>query len=79
MDTNKRSQLKEDLMDHMVSTTPLPDAMEDEDFDFDQKTRKSCCLIFSLQTGVLLIFSTDLMIFVLLVCMTGMTLNSMSA
>ena len=42
----------------------------------EQKKRKSCCLVFSLQTGVLMIFTTDILIFTLLCCITGMTIET---
>ena len=40
------------------------------------KKRKSCCCVFSLQTGVLLIVFLDLLVFMMIACITGMTVES---
>ena len=45
--------------------------------DLPQKVRKSCCLVFSLQTGIMLIFTTDVMNFILICCLTGMTADNL--
>ena len=38
--------------------------------------RKSCCCVFSLQTGVLMLCGIDVLVFAMLCCITGMTVES---
>ena len=45
--------------------------------EMEQQTRKSCCFVFSLQTGIMLIFTTDILNFILLCGITGMTAQSL--
>lgn len=42
-------------------------------YNAEVTTRKSCCFVFSLQTGVMMIVIIDAIIFLLLLCITGMT------
>lgn len=41
-----------------------------------QHKRKSCCGVFSLQTGAMLIVITDVLVFILISCITGMTVEN---
>uniref|UniRef100_A0A7S3HXD2 Uncharacterized protein n=1 Tax=Favella ehrenbergii TaxID=182087 RepID=A0A7S3HXD2_9SPIT len=75
---NKPEQLHEDLLSHMRKAGNDPAALLDASFDIPQQKRKSCCMVFSLQTGIMIIFTTDIFNFVLLCCVTGMTAQSLA-
>ena len=74
---NKPQQLKEDLLDHMRHSQVTGDAVSDVSMDIQPNVRKSCCFVFSLQSGIMLIFSADIFNFILLCSITGMTADSL--
>ena len=84
MDSNKESQLQEDLLDgNQLETDELEQLQNDQKmFDYhmsmqsEQTKRKSCCLVFSLQTGVMMIVITDVIIFSMICAICGMTAES---
>ena len=62
IETDEREQLQKNM-----------DLME---YYNEVSSRKSCCLVFSLQTGVLMIVIIDFLVFATLVAITGMTVES---
>ena len=80
MMAEKTEQLNEDLIQHNANHDGLLDEKEKLQLNLDMmeysatvSVRKSCCCVFSLQTGVMMIVIMDFIIFMMLICITGMT------
>ena len=77
--TEKKEQLNEDLIGHNNSPLELDEKEKLQQnldlmaYNAEVSTRSSCCCVFSLQTGVMMIVIMDTIIFMLLICITGMT------
>lgn len=85
MEQNKKQQLDENLI--AAKQVFLIDKEDDQDRQDlsnavnivqseQKKKRESCCGVFSLQTGVLMIIGTDVFIFIILASMTGMMVEN---
>ena len=77
MMAEKTEQLHEDLIQQneaeLDEKEKLQLNLDMMEYNAEVSVRKSCCIVFSLQTGVMLIVIMDMIIFMMLICITGMT------
>ena len=72
---NKVDQLDENLLNSVVNASreePIYDRVQEV-----VKTRKNCCWVFSLQTGVMMVFMTDVIVLLILLAVWGMATDNM--
>ena len=79
--SEKLNQLREDLIagNESIKASHVQQLMKEEElteFAASVSKRKSCCCVFSLQTGVLILCSIDFLVFVMIAFLTGMTAES---